>query len=215
MRQSHGFTLFEILIAVFIFAILGALAGLTLHSVIKTHDRLNVNDKALMALQVGEVLMRRDLSQIIDRPITQANGATQQAVMSYQNGGVVFTTFGRQDPDFIGKTSYLVRIAYVQQGDALVRETWPTLDPTADTSTPQAKVVFTGVKSFQVQFVDQNNRLVDYWPEKNRAVGTSGKTTQQDLPKGIMVTLTLKRWGQLQRMIDLAGATRRVEVVNG
>lgn len=215
MMRSRGFTLFEILIAVFIFAILGTLAGLTLHSVIKTHSRLSDVDKALMEVQVGEVLLRRDLSQIIDRPITQANGMTQQAVMSYQGGGVVFTTFGRRDPNFIGKTSYLVRIAYVQQGNALVREIWPTLDPTADTSTPQAKVVLTGVQSFQVQYVDQSNRLVDYWPEQNQAADANGQNKQQDLPKAIMVTINLKRWGQLQRMIELAGATRAVEVSNG
>ncbi len=215
MIRSRGFTLFEILIAVFIFAILGTLAGLTLHTVIKTHGRLSTIDKALMAIQVGEVLIRRDISQIIDRPITRANGMTQQAVMSYQNNGIIFTAFGRRDPNFIEKASYLVRIAYVQQGDQLVREVWPVLDPTANTSTPTPKVVFTGVQNFQIQYVDQNNRLVNYWPEQNQSYASNSKRKPQSLPKAIMVTLTLKRWGRMQRMIDLAGATRRVEVVNG
>lgn len=210
MRRVAGFTLFEILIAVFIFAILGALAGLTLHSVIKTHRRLNKVDQALMAVQVGVVLIERDLSQIVDRPVTEPNGMVQPAVMTYQNTGIAFTTYGKQNPGYASKSSLLARMAYALQGDKLVRSSWLVLDPTAETAMPATKVVLSGVQSFQVQYLDQQNRLVNYWPEQNQSGGADASKHTAALPKSVMVTIHFKRWGSVQRMINLAGVTRRV-----
>lgn len=212
MKRVSGFTLFEILIAVFIFAILGTLAGLTLHSVIRTHKRLNQVDQALMAVQVGVVLLERDISQIVDRPVTEPNGMQQPAVMTFQNTGIAFTTYGKQNPGFAAKSSLLARMAYSLQGDKLVRSSWLVLDPTADTAMPATKVVLQGLQSFQVQFVDQQNRLVNYWPERNQSVSSDKSKAGTQLPKAIMVTLDFKRWGSVQRMINLAGVTRRVSI---
>lgn len=208
--QSRAFTLFEILIAVCIFAILGLLAGLTLHSVLRTHQRLKAIDAKFMQVQMVEVLLSRDISQIINRPVTQLSGLSQPAVMTYQQSGVVFTTFGLQNPGYWSKSARLVRIGYSLQGNKLVRLVWPRLDLTANHSAPNSKVLLEGVESMRIQYVDQKNRLVDFWPEANLSYSQSSGAKTAVMPKSIMVTLTLKHWGMVQRMINLPGVTRDV-----
>ncbi|MDF1655595.1 MAG: type II secretion system minor pseudopilin GspJ [Coxiellaceae bacterium] len=213
MRRTKAFTLFEILIAVFIFAILGALAGLTLHSTIKTHQRLNNIDDALMNIQISLLLWQRNVENIVDRPITAANGATYPAV-STTDGGVAFTTFGRLNPGFDDKSSFLTRVGFVFKEGKLVFENWSVLDFTADSSAPATKVLLNNVQSMQIQFIDQHNRLVSFWPQPQQMANSRQKQKQPDLPKAIILTMSLKKWGRVQRIVNLAGATREVPVAN-
>ncbi len=211
MKQiQKAFTLFEILIAVFIFAILGLLAGLTLHSVIKTHGRLQLVDKELMQVQMAEVLLTRDVSQIINRPVVLSNGMTYPALVTYQQSGLAFTTFGHQNPSYVAKVGDLVRVGYVLQGDQLLRYVWPALDETANSSEPTKKMLLKGVQAMQVQYLDAHNRWVDTWPEPNSGVASMAKRSGQALPKSIRIGLRLKRWGRLERIINLPGVTRDV-----
>lgn len=209
MRRIRAFTLFEILIAVFIFAILGTLAGLTLHSTIKTHQRLRGIDDELMNIQISLLLWQRNVANIIDRPITAANGATYPAVSTI-DGGVAFTNLGRLNPGFQDKSSFLTRVGFVFQNGKLIFENWPVLDFTADSATPAKKVLLDHVQSMQVQFVDQHNQVVSFWPQPQQMENNSKKQKQSDLPKAIILTMSLQRWGRVQRIVNLAGATRAI-----
>ncbi|MDF1796910.1 MAG: type II secretion system minor pseudopilin GspJ [Coxiellaceae bacterium] len=213
IRRLKAFTLFEILIAVFIFAILGTLAGLTLHSTIKTHQRLSHIDDELMNIQISLLLWQRNVENIVDRPITAANGATYPAV-STTDGGVAFTTFGRLNPGFTDKASFLTRVGFVFKAGKLVFENWSVLDFTANSATPATKVLLNDVQSMQIQFVDQHNRVVSFWPQPQQAAANNKKQKQSDLPKAIVLTMNLKKWGRVQRMVNLAGATREVPAAN-
>src|SRR3989338_4904860 len=68
MKKNRGFTLIEIIVALFIFAIVGVLAAMSLNTMIRAHKRLDVADSHLLQLEISMTMMRRDIAQIIDRP---------------------------------------------------------------------------------------------------------------------------------------------------
>ncbi len=213
IRKYKAFTLFEILIAVFIFAILGTLAGLTLHNVIRTHQRLSSIDRDIMAVQIALLQWDRNVSAIVDRPITSPNGRTIPAVASTTNG-VTFTAFGHLNPGFTEQQSFLARMGYIFQNGKLVLQTWTELDPTADAAQPLTKVLLDGVQSMQIQYVDQYNRTVSYWPEQQEMSQQQKNHKAPNLPKAIILNLSLKRWGTIKRVMNLAGATRAIPKAN-
>jgi general secretion pathway protein J len=208
MNKSGGFTLFEILIALFIFAILAMLAALCLHSVIKTREHLKGVDKTFLALQITNVFWQRDVSQIVDRSILDANDERLPAVLSHGASEVEFTTMNTYTPNFVYRRGNLQRVAYVLKKHNLERLIWPTLDRVANSSSPSAKVIFKGVQSVQIQYLDQTNQWGSFWPEQNSQNAQSDK--KPTLPKALKMTLVTQHLGTYIRIVNLAGANRNV-----
>lgn len=193
--NARGFTLIEILVALVIFAIMGVLAAMSLQSMIRTHSMLKKSDASLTQLQIAMTLMRRDIIQVIDRPIIDSDGSIEAAFVGSGGNQIVFTRTGLQNPLNISAQSNMQRVGYTLEDDKLIRLTWDVLDqpPRAE---PEKQILFDRVQSLQWQFLTDKNQLVSSWPP---AQGSNLKMqNQSSLPKAVFMVMHIKNEGVIQ-----------------
>jgi general secretion pathway protein J len=199
-NNSRGFTLIEILVALVIFAIMGVLAAMSLQSMIRTHSMLKKADASLTQLQIAMTLLRRDIIQVIDRPIIDSDGAVETAFVGTGGNKIVLTRTGLQNPLNISMQSNMQRVGYELDGDKLIRLTWDVLDqpPRAQ---PEKQVLLDHVQSLQWQFLTDKNQLVSSWPP---AQGSNLKMQNQSaLPKAVEMVMHIKNQGVVQGVFPI------------
>jgi len=193
--QNKGFTLIEIIIALFIFAILGTIAAIGLHEVIRTHRRVMQTDKKISRLLLSMTLMRRDFLQITDRPITSTSGGVLPALVSTDRHHIEFTASGYANPFAMSKRGTLHRVAYTLTNKKLVRLSWSLLDRPPHVE-PSHRVLLNGVTGMNLSFVDNKNQVINVWAP-NSSVGA--------LPRAIILTITLGHRKKLRNVFPIAG----------
>jgi len=192
--HSRAFTLIEILVALFIFAIMGVLAAMSLHSMIRTHEQLKKSDQQLLQLQITMTLLRRDIMQVIDRKIRDASG-DQEAAFIASGNKIEFTRAGSLSSLFGGQQSDMQRIGYVLQGDKLARVTWDVLDQ-APHSQSELQVLLTGVQSLKWQFITDQGKKSDVWPPV--IIPNKMQKPPSDLPAVVLLVMDVKGKGVIQ-----------------
>lgn len=195
--KQNGFTLIEIMLALFIFAILAMIAATGLFAVIKSRDITTKHVNRLLALQIANVIIQRDILQAIDRPITDKNGQPLPAFI-LKNNYMEFTRAGFTNPFGTYRRSNLQRVAYVYQGNDLIRETWLHLDR-APTAKPTKKVLLKNILKYKVILLGNDKKTYNSWPLP--------RTNNQyhPIPKGVEIFLTLKGLGTMNRVFAIRG----------
>lgn len=200
-KKQLGFTLLEILIALFIFAILGVIAAIGLHSVLKTHDIISERDKKIERLEVAVTLMRRDFLQIVDRPIIDGKGNTLPPVMSFGSSKIALTHAGFSNPFSMNNRSHMQRVQYYLDKNQLIRITWPVLDR-LPTTKPVRQVLLNHVDAFSIKYIDDLLRTHNTWP---LSTGSNIQLmNRSDLPKAIIVNMQLKDWGNISLVFPIS-----------
>ena len=180
-RQT-GFTLIEILIALVIFAIVGVMAALSLHTTIRAHAKLKKTDRETVQLEVAMTMMRRDFSETINRQITDEIGAQEPAFLAPGSDEILLTRTGLVNPLQLSQQSNMQRVGYALEGDQLVRLTWNVLDQPPHMIS-EKQVLLSGVQSLQWTFTADNGDQSSSWPPANMTA------LQSPLPKAVyMVT---------------------------
>ncbi len=185
--KQVGFTLAEILIALFIFAIVGTFSVLILHSVLNTHAHLDKATRQWKKLETVMILMQRDFTQVVDRPVIDKSGVGRTALDATQQI-VSMTTLNNINPLQLQARSNLARVAYVYKDGQLQRETWSRLDG-FDINHPQVRVLLSHVRNLQWQFIGAKTQSYSYWP-----------ADQDALPQAVIVHFSLPRLGQVTRI---------------
>jgi general secretion pathway protein J len=80
-RRSGGFTLLELLVAMFIAAIIFAMGYGTINQAVKNRTGLQEQQKKLLELQTTVRTMEQDFVQLVQRPIRDPVGGTYQACL--------------------------------------------------------------------------------------------------------------------------------------
>lgn len=199
MNKQSGFTLIEILIALVIFAIIGVLAAISLHNVIRSKTALNSQEKGITQLQISMTMLRRDLLQAVNRPIVNASNSTE---LAFVGGGsqISFTRAGIINPENLFQRTDLQRISYTLQDDNLVRQTWDVLDQSPKSLADTQNLMKT--ESVLFRFVDQNNKIVNSWPEPPPPKQPDQPNQTTDLPppmpSAVLVSVTVKGMGTIE-----------------
>lgn len=191
--KNHGFTLLEILIALFIFTIVSMILVTALHTVINTQSATDKKAERLAQLQVTLLLMSRDIEQTINRPITNAAGA-QEGFMGASNS-ITFTHAGLPNPNGELNRSTLQRTRYSLDNETLIRTTWPVLDPTPQTI-PDHRSLLKAVTALRFMYLDNEGHTQSSWPP-------AGQKTP--LPRAVRVFMTLKNQGQVSQVFVIPG----------
>jgi general secretion pathway protein J len=94
----------------------------------------------------------------------------------------------------------LQRVAYRLDQDGLWRDYWRVLDRT-QTSEPVRVKLLTGVRSVAFRFLSPSQEWVDRWPQPG------GNPLEQERlrPAAVEVIIDLEDWGQIRRVIEVAG----------
>lgn len=187
--RIRGFTLLEILIALAIFAIVAVSSALVLRSVLETSHHLKVSDQRLTEVMTAVTIMRRDITQMLVRPVKDTSGGLLPALLTPNRTQFEFTRAGYTNPLQMSARSTLQRVAYSLKQQTLYRTTWPVLDRAPHTK-PSNRVLLKRVRSIGLRFVNAKGEWVEAWENTASNAAT--------LPKALIVTLELKDLGKVK-----------------
>jgi general secretion pathway protein J len=200
LRDSEaGFTLIELLVALAIFALISVAGVMLLRS---SSDTQIAVKKRLEEMALSHRLansLEGDLAQVIARPVRDQSGqpipAFTQGEASIPGALFGFVRAGWSNFDAAPRAG-IQRVAYVLEGGALKRLSWPMLDGTAPSD---AAVLLEDVTSATVEFRDDAGIWRDDWTA----------TDADALPRAIALTINLARKPE-QRMLFLVGPQIRI-----
>jgi general secretion pathway protein J len=96
--------------------------------------------------------------------------------------------------------STLQRVSYTLLNDVLKRSYLTVLDPT-QSNVPVVQDLFTGVKAIQFRYLDNNQTWQPVWPPAN----LPQQEAQWTRPAAVEIIVEFKDWGQIRRVIEVAG----------
>jgi len=160
--KSHaeaGFTLVEMMMALFIFSILSVGAMSAMFASIQTKDRLSEAVDAVGEIETARALIKSDLANLVLRPTRDPYGNPELYLLS---GGVEtllsFTRTGRENPGGLEKRGSTQRVAYVFEGDKLIRRSFAVDNP-APLTPLRDRILIKNIEDASVRFED---RLLGY-----------------------------------------------------
>lgn len=198
--SANGFTLLEILIALFIFTILSMILVGALHNVIGISSGTERNAEQLRKLQITLLMVSRDIEQTLDRPIINAGGKQEAAFIGTPRG-FVFTHTGIANPTGLLRST-LQRAGYGWHDQALWRITWPVVDQAPQTKSHERRLL--DVEKMSVEYLDKNGQFQPNWP----AIGQA----QEVLPKAVRITLSIANWGSLSQLYIIPAQSIKAEM---
>jgi len=208
MRRA-GFTLIEVMIAMFIAAIMLALGYSAINQAARDKGSLETSQARITEIQRGIRVIAQDFAQMIDRTSrdTDGGGNIEPAVIATNKDStlITFTRAGWSNPAGIQRPAE-ERVRYQFVDGSLVRQHWLSVDPALNTQ-PRERILLTKVKSVQLRFLDPASRnWRDDWP----AVTSSGPVNAasigqllRTLPLAIEVTIVLEDWGRIRRLFEI------------
>ncbi len=202
-KNISGFTLVEVLVALFIFATVSVMAFGGLSAVLKTRNAIEENADRMAELQKGMRILQRDIEQAISRPVRDEFGEVSYGLSGNSMEGILkLTRTGRINPLKL-KRSSLQRLHYALDEDAFVRTTWVILDGATE-ETRRDLDLFSDVKDFNLRFLSADGEWSESWPADESGAGDIGGDPGP--PKAVEVTLELMDFGEITRLFAVAGA---------
>ena len=203
-HKKSGFTLLEILIALFIFSIVSLILAGALRTVINAQSGTAKNAERLRQTQVALMMFSRDVEQALNRPILNSAGKEEPAFMGDKNS-VSFTHTGAANPEGTALRSSLSRSGYVWHDNALYRVTWNALDLPPDAK-PHERKLLEGVSELTFQYLDGEHHFQNDWPS------SSGKSADP-LPRAVKMELTISHWGKMSQLYVIPAEPKNVLAV--
>lgn len=197
---QSGFTLVELLVALFVFALLGA-AGVSVMSMsIQSKETVDARAKRLGDLETARAIMKADFAQIAPRRSRDADGFTMDP---YFSGGpqrapervFAFVRHGWANPMNEARPT-LQYVEYVFEEDRLVRRSRARVDATSGTPVRE-RTVLTGVQDLSVSFFS-NGLWGDQWIQR------TGYVTPR-LPAVVAVNMKLEGFGEIRQVFMTPG----------
>jgi general secretion pathway protein J len=212
--RMRGFTLLELLVAIAVLAVVGALGYRGLNSVLDSEARLQAetrrwSDVALLFSQLSE-----DLTMAVGRTTRDATERTTPALLLTAGAGSATPSLGASmegaGTEAGGGSAQLMvtrlgigegtaaqsaprRVGYRLRGETLEYLVWPDLDAAPETA-PAAYELLTGVTDLRWQALDVDGRWDSAWPV-SRPAGA--------LPRAVSVRVVLAGGGELTRILPL------------
>jgi general secretion pathway protein J len=203
MMKARGFTLVEVLVAIFIFAIVSAIAMGGYNELVKQSDIVDRGAARTRAIQSTMQRMNLDFTALEPRPVRQPLGDGLVPALRADEKSteelVEFTHSGWSNPAGVPRST-LQRVAYRIEDKKLIREYWLALDRTMS-SEPESAVMLEDVKSVKFRFMDANRTWHDQWPP----LGYSPADAPWVRPIAVEFTLDLEDWGELKRLVEVSG----------
>ena len=206
--RARGFTLIEVMIAMFIAAIMFAIGYGAINQALRDRDSLNVSQDRVTEIQRGMRVVAQDFAQAVARPARDTSGSGQLMPAMLANGSsdviVTFSRAGWSNPAGVQRPAEQ-RVRYRLVDGALIREHWLSVDPALNTE-PRQRILLTRVKAIEIRFLDPVSRQ---WRTDWPAGGASGAVPPNAVsllmtrPIAIEFTVVFDDWGRVMRLFEI------------
>ncbi len=200
--RQRGFTLIEVLVACVILAVMSVMAyrGVTEArvAVVNAEGHLDRLREVQRAMQI----VVTDFRTLTRRPIRQPIGDGFEASLRHDASGTTLAELSRSGwPNGAGTPRGTTqRVAYVLEDGKLLREYWPVMDVTLATPIVTRELL-TGVERVEIRYLTSGREWITEWPQFN-------STADRELfarPLAVEITLVLSDWGEVRRLVEVAG----------
>ena len=196
MRQ-RGFTLMEVLIALAIFALLGAASARLLRDAVTQSQSLTEREAALAALVRTNFQLEQDIQQFSLRPVRDRFGDSVPA-LEVQGGVLSLTRVGRRpaaapEPQSPAEGS-LQRIAWQVEEGKLTRRYWPVVDALPDTEAGTVDYGL-GANAFVCEVLGTDGQSYSQWPVDAQLLASQAIAEDPPEAQALRCRLETEFWG--------------------
>jgi general secretion pathway protein J len=200
-RQARGFTLLELLVAMGIFAVIGAMALGGLNTVVDQTTIAREQMDRLARLQRALRLMSGDFSNLVPRVVRDELGSAGEAPLLADG-----RLFGVEPPQprWLAQSAglphrgTLQRVQYRLDDDKLIREYWQVMDHVLGQE-PRSEELLSGVNDFKLFYLDAQDEWQTQWPPAQATSAVDGQR-----PRAVRIVLDLQDWGAVERLIEVS-----------
>jgi general secretion pathway protein J len=197
VASQAGFSLVEVLIALFITAMLTGLGTSLVLGTLAGRERFETVAAGARGLELAHAALKTDLGQLAARPVRAPNGESRALVFA---GGdpapddalMAFARAGADNPDGLEPRGSIVYVEYRLEEDRLVRRSWTRADPTPRTPMIE-RALISGVESAAVSFARG-----DVWSEAFASM--PGGEPRDLFPDLIALDLEIAGVGQVRQL---------------
>src|SRR5262245_34606777 len=200
--RATGFTLIEVLVAVALFVLLGALAYGGYNAAVKQSQIARVGMDRLKHLQTAMRLITQDFEELAPRPVRDVIGDSRLPALLADPRAqtlVTLTRGGWPNPAGLPRST-LQRVSYVLEDGKLRREYFNVLDATLSNE-PIKRELLDRVHEVRIRYMDQQQQWLEQWPPLNAAP----TTVTRSRPIAVEVTIDLEDVGEIRRLIEVDG----------
>ena len=200
--QARGFTLIELVVAIFIFAIMAALAyggyNTSTRQAAIAHDSMD----RVSRVQTAVRLLTQDFEQLAPRPVRDVVGELELPSLQSSEGTATIVTLTRNgwtNPAGLPRPA-LQRVSYVLEEKTLRREHSTVLDSTL--SNPVIKrELLDGVEALEIRYMTGPDQWQLQWPP----LGAPPQISARMRPLAVEIKLKLEDYGEITRLIEVGG----------
>jgi general secretion pathway protein J len=195
-----GFTLLELLVAMAVFGIIGAMALGGLNAVISQTTQAQAQMERLTALQRTLRLMGNDLASLQPRWVRDELGTQWEPPLVTDSAGTFLLRLSRggwSNPAALPHRGTLQRVQYRLDDGTLIREYWPVMDHVLGQE-PRQEELLKEVTSLKFLYLDDQGEWRDQWPPLQQ-----GSVRAAARPRAVRIQLELADWGEIERLVEV------------
>ena len=201
MKRLRGLTLIEMLVAVFVFAVLATLTYQALARSLQHSEVLTASMNRVQDIQLAMRFLESDLLQTAPRPVRDELG--EQLLPAIRSDAssqfaLEVTRGGWSNPAGLPRSTQQ-RIAYQLVDGELSRYHWYVLDRTFSNE-PIQTVLLGDVDAILFRYMRTNGEWVEQWPPVAAATGVN----PQNRPRAVEIVLSLADEGEITRIVEVA-----------
>ena len=193
--SQKGFTLIEILVALFIFSVVGMISAQLLGRTLDAYEVLEDRGDRLSQIHRAMFVVQRDMLQYQDRAVRTASGDSFPALMIGDEGSLEMTRGGWCNP-LQRPRSNLQRVAYRLQGENLVRAYWPVLDRLGGEE-PLTQTILEEVDDLEFFVIDEQGEEHKIWPPGPLAEDSPARVA------GLILRISMSPIGIVERVWEV------------
>ena len=203
--RGRGFTLIEVLVSVFLMAVLSGLAFEALNYVRRSREVTRDVYTRLGAVELTVHLLSTDFEQLEPRPVRDVVGTSNVPALladSRTTNLATLTRGGWMNTAGLPRSTFQ-RVTWRLDGTTLIREHTTVLDATLS-NTPVQREMLKDVSAIRLRYMDAQRVWQETWPAQQSTNGPGGLQLGTR-PRAVEITLELKDLGTITRLIEVPG----------